>query len=48
VVEDPGGQADRRILDWVKSLRAARHLFGVTKAVLIREIELVPRALLIG
>ena len=43
MIEHPGSQADRRIRNPVKRLRAVRHLLRVTQAVLIEEVELVPR-----
>src|SRR5262249_55267082 len=48
VVEDPGGEPDRRVLDPVQRLRALRHLLGVREAVLVEEGELLVRVLLVG
>ena len=48
MVEHPGGEADRGILDPVQRLRTVRHLLGVTKAVLVEKVELIPRMLLVG
>src|SRR5215471_5444944 len=45
VVEHPRGKSDRRIRQGVESLRAVRHLHRVAEAVLVEEVELVPRVL---
>src|ERR1700675_876271 len=48
VVEYPGRQADGRVRNPVKRLRAVRHLEGVAKAVLIEKGEPIESMLLVG
>src|SRR5262245_28545606 len=44
VVEYPRGQADGCIVNPVKRLWAERHLISVAQALLIKKVQLVPRA----
>ena len=48
MVEHPGGEADRRILDRVQRLGTVTHLLGVGQAVLVEEVELIVCVLLVG
>ena len=48
VVEHPGSQPNWGIYERVQCLRSAPHFLGVGEPMLVEEVELVPRALLIG
>jgi hypothetical protein len=47
VIEDPRGQADRRILDSVQGLRPVPHLQGIAETMLVEEGDVVERILLL-
>src|SRR5437660_750064 len=48
VIDHPGRQSNRRICKPVQSLRAVRHLHGVTEATRVEKRELIVRVLLAG
>src|SRR5262249_55434751 len=48
VVDHPSRQSDRRIDDPVQCLWTIVHLDGVTEAILVEEVQLIPRLPLIG
>src|SRR5205823_1344012 len=48
VVEHPGGEGDGRIGEPVQRLRAQPHLGRVSDALRIEELQLLPRAALVG
>ena len=48
VVDEPGGEANRRILECVDRLRAMRHLLGVAQVVLVEEGQLLTGSSFVG
>ena len=48
MVQEPGGEADRRIRDPVERLRAGPHLLGIGRAVAEQEVEPFERTALLG
>jgi hypothetical protein len=48
VVEEPGGKANRRVLDCVELLPKVRHLVRVAHVVLVEEVQLLAGGSLTG
>ena len=48
VVEQPGGEADWRIVHCIQRLRPMAHFLGVPQPVVIEELELIVRTILVG